>query len=1345
MAHDEGLPGIGEAQEIGQDATRSLYTNSPKNWVTPKDLGGTDDYGLDFQIQLKAQSQASAIFRLQLKGTKSPSRVENGTFISIPLSASTLRYYRKISEPILLVICDLSVDEDPRKCPLYYVWVREELRRINIDTVDLAQEKVSLRVPTANQLTYELDLLREVRNAHELAEAGHALDVRVNDLRPELQPEQRVEVVQNLTEGFNRRSAAFLDAVAAPASEHWPKPETGTLAADLIETARLQKTGKLERAVVALDRARTKLAGTVGLELGEYHFLAGRQAMLNHDDDAASTSFLSAARTTGQSKHWAGWAESEVRRRYNPDGPNVATLDFSDVLAALPAATDGILAAARARLLAASHKADEARTVLAQFSGAECMAGLAVVETMNSNWDAALAACNAGLADPQCSESSRLLFQILRARGKFHQAVVRATHKIEGEIVPPSGPPGVNAALLREAWTDIVALAESMDEIGWASNAEFVADIVAACAAMLGKQNHAMTILRSAIQKQSASKALNASLEVIAAQCGKFDVALEANTKQDRSDTQILRRIALLYEVGKRRRECVALAEHELPNLPRQHQLFGVVLVLAARAAHDVARADLVRSWSELLEADESLRPHAASLEYYLSVATSPLSASDALTALAKRHEDLGRPLPTATIIFEETDPSDKAQAHMLVEVADELKAHIRLAPGMAVHLGMALATLGQWIALLELCEEAEREFDGNPRLVAFKGLALDRLGNTEAARQVLKNMLEGGLADSLALRTYVNIMVRCGFLDEALVATEKILDASSSIAQKRECIRLLFNLLQTTNPQEPRLVDLAIRFGELADPAVEVEEGVFLTMVCVGTSMSSGVVSVEKKKEIEERAKVFFERFSDSTVLRRIETGDASGDELLERLKTISGVTEERQRMQSRLEREMRDGKLPIPFAWRPKLAFLNIRDQLHLWEVSKRASPDDRQFHLIMETAQWTPKRAADLRGKIPLVDLTTLFVLLDLELLDSLFMQFSTVAIAQGTLAELSTLCQLFSGCPWRDKCLNLQGRLRQKLNQITQPIAHTSHEEQVEAEDGIPVSASEIRILCNNGSYFLYSDDLIVRHWCLGESAAQNSMSTLDLLEVLEERDIIDRARAARAIARLCAWNVGVAILPKHLLAMVPQGAVTARSIFEGVSCLHSDNDFMSIATGIWDFRLDFYGNLKHVAALTGELVNEPSVSVVAAASFAGVWYLKAKLRDEAPRPPLRLLTNFTLVLAANLTSSGLKAKPGTQRRLLQVFIYLVELEFGNRMDESVEKEAYSQLARAAVEMDRQRTRRAAEKGAQLVEHQTSLYSWILKGFEAKTGPFEVFSKAYRDIWDEVAQHAMRQKR
>ncbi|BDD92407.1 hypothetical protein PanNE5_18470 [Pandoraea sp. NE5] len=1271
---------------------------------------------------------------MQLKGTKSPTFIEGGKFISIPLSASTLRYYRNVAEPILLVVCDLSANADPRQCPLYYTWVREELRRVDVDGLDLEQEKANLRVPTANQLTYELDLLPAVQNANELAEAGHALDVRVADLRPELQPEQRVEVVRDLAEGFNKRSAAFLEAVAAPASEHWPKPEAGTLAADLIDAAKLLKNGKLDKAIAVLDRAEARLKGAVDLERGEFHFLRGRQAMLSGDDKAASLAFLLAARTTGQSKHWAAWVESELRRRYDPNDSNIADLDFSDVLDHLPKATDAVLAAARARLLAASHKPDEARAVLVQFPGAESMAGLGVVETMNGKWDAALAACDAGLADPQCSDSSRLLFQILRARGKFHKSLAAATRKVEEEIVPPSGPPGVDAELLRRAWSDILVVVESMDEIGWASNSEFVADILAACAAMLGKQKEALTILRSAVQKRPASLALNASLEVIAAQCGQFDVALEANIRLDRSDTQILRRIAFLYEVGKRRRECVALTEQELPKLSRDHQLFGAVLVLAGRAAHDMAREDLVKSWSDLLESDENLRPHAAVLGYHLSVAKSPLSASDALAVLAKRHEDLRRPLPTAITLFEEIDPASEAQAPMLLELAKELRAHSRLAPGMSVHLGMALVTLREWDKLLQLCDEAEREFDGNPRLVAFKGLALDRLGNTGGARQVLKSMLDGGIADSLALRTYINIMVRCGFFDEALVAGEQILDAASSAAQKRDCIRLLFNLVQTKNPNDPRLVDLAVRMGELAEPTNEAEEGVFLAMVLVGTSTSYGALSPEKQKEISGRANAFFERFPDSKVLRRIDTGNASGDELLQRLKEISGVTEERQRAQARMEREMRDGKLPIPFAWRPKLALLNIRDQLHLWEVSKRVTPDDKQFHLTMETADWKPKRAADLRGKIPLVDLTTLFVLLDLDLLDALFAQFTTVAIAQSTLAELATLCQVFSGCPWRDKCLDLQSRLRAKLGQITQPIAQSQDEEEVEAQQGIPVSAGEIKTLCTTGGYFLYSDDFVFRVWCLGEASVQQSMSTLDLLEALEEGEIIDRARAAREVAKLCAWNVSVVILQKHQLAIVPQGAIAARNIFEGVGRLQGDEDFMSIATGMWDFRSDFLRNLNHVAAVLQNLVNEPSVPTVVAASFAGVWYLKAKIRHDAPRPPLTLLANLALAVAATWVGLGAKAKPEAHRRLIQVFMHLVELEFGDRMDEVAENHAYRELARCAVEFD-----------AKLKEKLSPLRAWILEGFEAGTAPYDIFSDAYNAAYTALAVRAERQGR
>ena len=1334
MAHEEGLPGIGESQEIGQDATRCLHTNAPKNWVTPKDLGGTDDYGLDFQIQLKVQSQAVAIFRLQLKGTKSPTLIEGGKYISIPLSASTLRYYGNIAEPILLVVCDLSAHTDPRRCPLYYVWVRDELRRIDVDSLDLDQDKAKLRVPTANQLTYDLNLLTDVRNANELAEAGHALDVRVADLRPELQPEQRVEVVHDLVEGISKRSPAFLEAVAAPEHEYWPKPEVGTLAADLTEAARLLRIGKVDKGTTVLDRAKAKLKPAVDLELGEYHFLRGRQEMLSGNDESASEHFLSAARTTGQSKHWAAWAESEIRRSYDP---NIADHDFSDALAKLPQATCAVLATARARLLAASHKPDEARALLAHFSGAESMAGLAVIEAMNSKWDAVLGACDVGLTDPQCSDSSRLLFQILRARGGYYKALEASTGEIEGEIVPPSGPPGVDAGLLRQAWSDILAAVDSMDEIGWARNAEFVADVLAACAAMLGKQEEALAILRSAVQKRQASQALNASLEVIAAQCEEFDIALEANNRLDRSDMQILRRISFLYAAGNQRRQCVALAEREFPQLSRDHQLFGPVLVLAARAAHDIAREDLVKSWTELLESNERLHAHAAVLHYHLSVAKSPLSSSDALATLERRHKELGRPLPTAITLFEEIAPTDKEQASVFIDVARDIRSHIRLAPGVAVRLGMALITLSEWNTLLQLCDEAEREFDGNPRLVAFRGLALDRLGKTDGARHVLKSMLDGGIADSLALSTYVNIMVRCGFSDEALVAAEQMLGNATSAAERRDCIRLLFNLVQTRNPHDPRLVELAFRMGELADPDNEVEEGVFLSMVLLSSSTSHVALSSDKEKEIRERSTAFFKRFPDSKVLRQFDIANTSSDALLQRISEISGVTEERARMQGRVEREMRDGKLPIPFAWRPKLAFPSIGDQLHLWEVSKDVTPDDKQFHLVMEAADWKPRRDVDLRGKIPLVDLTTLFVLRDLDVLDALFAQFETVAIAQSTLAELAALCQAFSGCPWRDKCLDLQRRLRDKLMQITQPFAQSQDEKEADGYEGIPVSSREIKSLCTTAGYFLYSDDVIFRFWCLGEAAARDSMSTLDLLEALEVREIIDRPRAARVVAKLCAWNVGVTIQLKHQLAIVPESAIAAKNIFEGVEKLQADNDFMSIAGSMWDFRSEFQRSFNHVTAVLRDLVNEPSVPTVVAASFAGVWFLKAKIRDDVCDPPLILLVGFTLTVAGlwvQGVESGAKARPEAHRRLMQVFMHLVELEFGDRMDEVAEKQAYRELASHAAEID-----------AKVNEQPSPLREWILAGFDAGTAPHDTFSEAYNAACVRLAVCAQRDAR
>lgn len=282
-----GLPQTGDSQEIGSDATTCLWATKPRSWFL-KDLGGADDYGLDFQIQVNIDQSIQEIFRIQLKGTRSPNLNSDGSYFSIGLSASTLRYYDKIVEPILLVYCDLSVDlDDPIKCPMYYVWVRPELRRVEIQKIPLYQESVKLRVPVANRLTKTTDLLNEIRQANALANIGHALDVKVETDRPGMDIGDRVDMLRDVQSGLVARSFDFLDALAKSPTEHWIEPKRGTLAWHLRETNRHLRTGKTDKYKIELAQAEKLLDGATSVEKAEFYHLNGCVKCIDGDSQGA--------------------------------------------------------------------------------------------------------------------------------------------------------------------------------------------------------------------------------------------------------------------------------------------------------------------------------------------------------------------------------------------------------------------------------------------------------------------------------------------------------------------------------------------------------------------------------------------------------------------------------------------------------------------------------------------------------------------------------------------------------------------------------------------------------------------------------------------------------------------------------------------------------------------------------------------------------------------------------------------------------------------------------------------------------------------------------------------------
>lgn len=1265
------LPQTGDQQDIGADADRCFRARMPRNW-RPHGLEGTDDYGLDYQIQTTPGQRATDVFRAQLKGTRSPDFSSDGQFISIQLKASTIRFYDRIVEPVLLVVCDLSANSDPVDCPLYYAWVRDELHRISVAMLDPEQKYVTLRVPISNRLMSSTDLSVDIDAQNELSRAGHAMFQSVELTHPGMQVEDRVTVVQKISSGMAIRSTAFIDALASPAEQHWIEPAHGSLAWHLKAAERLLKATSLDRASAELDAAEAKLHGSTPLEAGDYWFLRGKFQSANCTDELARESFKRAYESNPLGKYLSARVEMELRIRNAGEGPQ----PYPDLIELLKG-DEPVVLSSKSRVLAAEGRFEEALAVADRIIGPEHHAARALANTMFCKPEDALKDCETGLALSDLPDNTRQLFLVLRARAKFSIAVPSSLAP-EGDILPPSGLAGIVPSHLKDAWDAIQDAIDILREAGWSSNIELLADIWCATASMLGKQSLLLPELAGAARLRPHLTSLQGALESIAAQCGDFPTALQANERLPSSDKRDLRRTILLHEAQKHTACFRWFADH-FDRLDRNNALFGPAATVAALSAHKLSEPDLVMKWSAELESHQHLAEHAALLHYYLAIELNKVGNDEALERLIGRFEELGRPFVLAVALLQELNPTDGKQAALCVEMADLILKKVEPSSAMAVHVGLALITVKDWQRLSQWCKDFRTRVDAGPRMQAFEALALDRLGETQEAKVLLEKMLSGGVLDSLALNTYVSIMVRCGYVQEALDAAEKIMDAAASERQQKDCTRLLFNLIQQSDPGSKRLLALAVQMGRLADQKSEVEEGIYLVMFIMATVNADSAPTDRDRADFHRRAEVFFTMFPGSKILKRGELHeDASGQELIAQLRAIVGITEDREVAQRRLENQMQQGLTVVPFSWRPRLVLSSVHDVVHLWEIAKVSSADDKKYHLVMLTdTGWKPPAAASLRERTPLLDLTALVVLFDLDLIDTAVRFFGKIGIAKATLETLASLVNPFSGSPLQSKCAALQNALKPHLNEIVQPsITALDEDKNEDGEDERGVlgrEQEEIASLCRqDNNYRLYSDDLAFRV-ITAQSDKPDGICTLDVLSGFEEAGLLTRREVAQKVSMLCGWHVGLVVRFEDLVGLLPPSLLKVSNVRQGMDILDVHPEFMTAITALWDFRSPFDKTMGHAAAVIRRLAEESSLSNGALASLLGQWFVKAGLKDDAPPTALGVLTKAIIQTALPPIHSNAISK-----KIWEVYMQLVEFHHGIAMDEQKEREAIKLL-------------------------------------------------------------------
>jgi hypothetical protein len=722
----------------------------------------------------------------------------------------------------------------------------------------------------------------------------------------------------------------------------------------------------------------------------------------------------------------------------------------------------------------------------------------------------------------------------------------------------------------------------------------------------------------------------------------------------------------------------------------------------------------LVESWREILRGgDQEKHAHAATLDYLLARRKNQLGAAVALAELSQVDAQLGHPRPTTLLLFQELDAGEKSGAEQIMFVAARLRSIVRLSPMVAMKTAVALATLRRWSELLALCEEAEGEFDVTGRIKAFKALALDQIGRSDEARALLEAMLEEGMDDGLALNTYVNIMVRCGFAEKAKSAAELILERAQTRERRIECVKMLFSLEQQTNPQSPRLIDLAFRMGELANPGDEVEEGVFLCMATTARMSGAAPLGEAREEQLHRRANEFFERFPQSKILRRVELPvDADPDDMLRALKAAVGISEERDQQRAELEAKLQSGEMPFPFAWRPRVALGNVQDMVHLWELAKRSDAGDKKFHLDMIAGPWEQRPAEFFRLRTPLFDLLTLFVLKDLDLLDKVFEFFPRIAISQETLGALMKLSQFFSGSIFRERCLELQENLKLRLSQILQPQGTLD-----DAEGNLPIASRELRALAATGDHLVYSDDALERMWALRERFESDGMCTLDLLCGLEEIGILTTEEVATKLAQLCDWHVGgIQIQLRHQLALIPQTVRVAPTVAQAAGMLRTEGRFKSIADGMWGPRTDFLGGLNHIGAVVRILVQDAAITDSAIGAFVAMWLDRATSRPDMPLPALQLAAQITLYAVAAQT-----LPIGAARRLWGVYFGLVESIQGWH-DPKAARSALARVAHEAGALDKKISQEPKVSP-------TSIGERLMMGLDVGSEAWVAFSAAY----------------
>lgn len=1302
------LPKECVSQEIGQYAILSFNVSYPVSWRV-KDLAGDDDVGYDFQVQVIDDRQYSYIFRAQLKSSRQSDEEGKtklsgcGTYFSQVLKVSTINYCLRSAEPLMLLYVDLTADENPRNCPVYYLWLDSEIDKLRGSKRDLShlnQDSVTFRIPISNQLTPELDAIPHLKRVYEK-------HIALGDVFQtiEAQKDDPFEVINKLSEKF-KSSPSSLDSVLEDRDTPWLDAPRGSLSHDLKESFTYLQNNDLHLAREILSEVVKRVEELNPHEQSEFNYQLGRLSYLSGKEKESIAHFKQAFESLPDNlRYLVAYYEHLVNANY---------LDkelIAGVLDSLP--PEGLLEIdkLKAKALSLLGRHDEAFGVLGRYDDKDVCVVRAIALFMAKQFDECVAYCE------KCSDIVRLP----RLKHSLLNLKIRSLFNTCASLMPEEDGHLNFLAIrvydqerLRTCWETCKECWGVAKSLNYPRDLELNFDIFSVLAFYYEEVSVLIYNLKEFIYSNDKLTEAYRLLVNIGASTDDTELIEWALGRVDDASEFIEQSIIFNYKKSNKS-VVVNLINNNIKKL-QESKNFIILLSVGAQCADELNLHDKKNFFLEFLGQQEEGETYLAIHEYFAGVNHNVLSKDEAIIKLYEKYVSGDKNRDLIENIFSHLSSYESSQAQYIIEIFPEISKYREFRESEIYKITQSFSTLGKWEELLSYADQSIERLGRKPKLIAIRATALDELGLASEALNDLESLVQSEEFDDYAFNLYTNIAARCGFADKAKATLNRLYEKTEG-KERLEIIRALFSLEMYVDPSSQSLYDLAKRYGELCNREDEKEEGVYLQLFLGGTLSPEINVPEEELKAFHKRIEVYTSKFPSSEFLRLAHLpSDGQPEELIRQLKQLSGSTAQSEARYEIQLNFLRKNPHVIPYRLKPKV-LRGVGNILELFTYTLRTNHGSSEYTLrIAEGSEFAS--SDKVFKKYPFVDETALFLLHELNLLPLLFKAYDFVYLSKKTLLDIVNYANPFLSPVHFNRARNLLDFLKENIGKIRQPSINQN------------VSSSSLEILdehrniieTNDLSYFTcdFSSSVYVRHGA-DELVVFN---ILDFVNASREQGLIEDPQVVTVLAKLCKFNVlGVFMHfdDIHRAVMNFSGIADDDSLATVRDKLLACDEFMSLSGYVLDtvddynvFLSNFASVIEIALAEEGQikLLNENLIPAIMT-----LWASRCLFMRSGSGNYIDVLADLFVSVVVGFLRKGKQDSllPDKIRRFASLYDDAISFYYGGRMDESLYDSSITKLAGKCFN--------ASGK------YGSEVYSLCERGFKDSSRELELFKKTY----------------